>query len=475
MSQRIAKIHRVAGVGEHAKRLLVCLRAHPFRVRDGPRDTNQRGALLLGCGPPRRSRWGPIHGPPLETEKKHRSKPSEDREDKTMSINIKLRPGGLLLAMLLTVGLAPSAWAQTAAGTNVTNTASVDYTVGGVNQADITSNTDDFEVDRLIDLTVAERSGSFTSVTPDQTTFTTTLAFTITNTGNDTQDILVLAANTADGTADPFGGNNDSWDAQGAIAYYLDDGDDVFEPGAGDTALPTSGADNYLDEVPSGAIRVVWVEFADIPANDPTNTLNGDPDQNMDNNENAVVSMVGTVRAGGGAAALGAALVNDTDGDAQGTVENVFGDSDGPYDGALDAAESDDDAFRVSTAVISITKSSAVISDPINGVSVNAKRIPGATVRYTITVTNGAGAATADPVIITDVITSTDITYVTGTLYESADATCNTSDTLLTDATDGDRGHITGGTNITFGDSTGVDLALAASATRSYCYDVTIN
>jgi uncharacterized repeat protein (TIGR01451 family) len=217
------------------------------------------------------------------------------------------------------------------------------------------------------------------------------------------------------------------------------------------------------------------VEFADMPANDPTNTLNGDPDQNMDNGENAVVSMVGTVRAGGGAAALGIALVNDTDGDLQSTVENVFGDADGPYDGALDASESDDDAFRVSTAVISITKSSAVISDPINGVSVNAKRIPGATVRYTITVTNGAGAATADPVIITDVITSTDITYVVGTLYESADATCNTSDTLLTDATDGDRGHITGGTNITFGDSTGVDLALAASATRSYCYDVTID
>ena len=396
-----------------------------------------------------------------------------------MSINIKLRPGGLWLAMLLTVGLAPSAWAQTAAGVNVTNSASVDYTVGGVNQADITSNTDDFEVDRLIDLTVSESSTSNTSITPDQTTFTGangTLRFTITNTGNDVQDIAVLAANLADATADPFGGNADSWDAQGTISYYLDLGvAGTFEPGGADTALPTSAGTSYIDELAAGASVQVWVEFADMPANDPTNTLDGDPDQNMDNGENAVVSMVGTVREGGGAAALGAVLVNDTDGDAQGTVENVFGDADGPYDGALDAAESDDDAFRVSTAVISITKGSTVISDPINGVSVNAKRIPGAVVRYTITVTNGAGAATADPVIITDVITSTDITYVTGTLYESADATCNTSDTLLTDAADGDLGHIAGGTNITFGDSTGVDLALAASATRSYCYDVTID
>ena len=473
MSQRVAKIIRVAGVGAQAQRLLVGLRAHPFRVRDGPRDTYQRGALLLGCGPPRRSRWGPIHGPPIRTEKKFQSKPSEDREDMTMSINIKLRPGGLLFAMLFAVGMTPSVWAQTAASTAVTNSASVDYTVGGVNQADITSNTDSFLVDRLIDLTVAERSGTFTSVVPDQTTFTTTLAFTITNTGNDVQDIAVLAANLADGTADPFGGSADSWNGQGAIEYYLDDGDDVFEPGAGDAILGNSAGTRFLNEVPSGGIRVVWVEFADMPANDPGNTLDVDPDKDMDNGNNAVVSLVGTVRASDAAATLGAALVNDLGADVQGTVQNVFGDADGPYDGALDAAESDDDAFRVATAVISIAKSSAVISDPIN-LLVSPKRIPGATVRYTITVTNGAGAATADPVIITDVITSTDITYVPGTLYESADSTCNTSDTLLTDAISADRGHIVG-TTVTFGDSTGVDLQLAASATRSYCYDVTIN
>lgn len=484
MQQLITKVICRAGVGEQAQRLLVRLRAHPFRVRDGPADKSMREGPLLGCGPPRRSRWGPIHGPPgckegpsNETEMKNQKNQREDREDKTMSINIKPRPGGLLLAMLFAIGLAPSVWAQTAAGVNVTNQASVDYDVGGIDQTDINSNTDDFEVDRLIDLTVVESSTTNTSITPDQTTFggvNGTLRFTITNTGNDVQDIAVLAANQADATTDPFGGNTDSWDAQGAINYYLDLGvAGTFEPGGADTALPNSAGTFYIDELASGASVQIWVEFADMPANDPGNTLNGDPDQNMDNGENAVVSMVGTVRAGGGAAALGIALVNDTGADVQGTVQTVFGDADGPYDGALDAAESDDDAFRVSTAVISITKSSAVISDPIN-LLVNPKRIPGATVRYTITVTNGAGAATADPVIITDVITSTDITYVTGTLYESADSTCDTSDTLLTDAVSADRGHIVGAT-VTFGDSTGVDLALAASATRSYCYDVTIN
>ena len=66
------------------------------------------------------------------------------------------------------------------------------------------------------------------------------------------------------------------------------------------------------------------------------------------------------------------------------------------------------------------------------------------------------------------------MTYVTGTLYESTDATCNTSDTSLTDAISADFGHIVGST-ITFGDSTGADLSLAPNNARSFCYDVTIN
>ncbi|MBK9251997.1 MAG: DUF11 domain-containing protein [Proteobacteria bacterium] len=56
--------------------------------------------------------------------------------------------------------------------------------------------------------------------------------------------------------------------------------------------------------------------------------------------------------------------------------------------------------------LIGVQKQSSVISDPANGTS-NPKRVPGAIVRYAITVTNsGPGAADAGTLLLTDVIPS---------------------------------------------------------------------
>lgn len=134
-------------------------------------------------------------------------------------------------------------------------------------------------------------------------------------------------------------------------------------------------------------------------------------------------------------------------------------------------------SFRVYRAEITLTKSSAVISDPVNGTGAGRKRVPGAVVRYTLTVANDAGAtATADPVVVTDVVPSA-TTYVTSSLYESTDTTCNTSDTALTDTVNTDRGSYDSGTEtITFGDTSGgTDLVLAPGQSRTYCYDVTVD
>lgn len=59
---------------------------------------------------------------------------------------------------------------------------------------------------------------------------------------------------------------------------------------------------------------------------------------------------------------------------------------------------------RKAMALLQINKTSAVISDPVNG-TVNPKLIPGAVVEYTITVRNvGAGAVDASTVVVLDVM-----------------------------------------------------------------------
>jgi uncharacterized repeat protein (TIGR01451 family) len=131
--------------------------------------------------------------------------------------------------------------------------------------------------------------------------------------------------------------------------------------------------------------------------------------------------------------------------------------------------------FTVLGAHMSVAKSSAPVSDPHNG-TLNPKRIPGAVVRYTLTVANAASAnASASATTVTDAIPA-NLTYMAGSLRRSADAACDDSDTALTDAYDAaDDGSISG-TTITFGDSNGgTDLTLAPNASLTYCYRVTVD
>ncbi len=85
--------------------------------------------------------------------------------------------------------------------------------------------------------------------------------------------------------------------------------------------------------------------------------------------------------------ALGAVLTETAGADTAG-VDIVFGDAAGTDDGARDAAPFV--AQRVSRrlrAALSVAKISTLICDPFNGTT-NPKNIPGAIVRWTITITN---------------------------------------------------------------------------------------
>lgn len=96
----------------------------------------------------------------------------------------------------------------------------------------------------------------------------------------------------------------------------------------------------------------------------------------------------------------------------------------------------DDQTYNVEGAALSVTKTSAPISDPANGVS-NPKAVPGAVIRYCITIAN-AGPATASQVTATDAL-PTSLLYVPGSMRSGG--SCETASNIEDDdASDNDEG-----------------------------------
>lgn len=81
----------------------------------------------------------------------------------------------------------------TDAGTVVENTATISYSVGGAQQADITSAVADFKVDQKVDLTVTGNSGTNIIVSPSTARATTgnKLTYVLKNEGNSSQNFKI--------------------------------------------------------------------------------------------------------------------------------------------------------------------------------------------------------------------------------------------------------------------------------------------
>jgi uncharacterized repeat protein (TIGR01451 family) len=281
--------------------------------------------------------------------------------------------GGMAIAAL---GASPAFAAGTASGSSILNTATINYQVGGVAQTALTaSNT--IVVDRKVNLTVAEVGASTTSVVPGQAVAVTT--FTVTNNSNATIDIGLAATQLASGAA-PFAGGNDNFNI-GAPTLYVDtNGNGTYDAGT-DTAL------TYIDELAADASKTIFV-VGSIPGTQ----VNGDI---------AAVVLTGTAQEGLGVGAQGTNIAATPGANTAG-VDTVLADVAGTDDAATDGKHSARDDYKVAAPVLTVAKLSRVISDPINGVSANAKMIPGAVIEYCITVSNSATGATATNVVITD-------------------------------------------------------------------------
>ena len=263
----------------------------------------------------------------------------------------------LAAVALGSIGISGTAFAQvtgTPSGTTITNTATVNYTVGTVAQTAITASAD-FTVDTVIQFTFGTTSAE--NVIPGQTGLIA--RYTIDSASNIASNFQ-LALQAVGGTEDDFDMSN--------IVIRVDDGDDTYE--ASDPIVSTITG---LESVG----RTIWVT-SDVPLT--PSPADGD-------------TSIIRLRATAIDPSTGAAWANDTgidqeDGIAQIVVVNANG------------WVEDDATYTVQTATLNVTKSSDVVRDNLPGPpSANPKAIPGATVEYAIAIQNlGSQPATLNSI-----------------------------------------------------------------------------
>ncbi len=293
---------------------------------------------------------------------------------------------GIAVLLSSLAGVQVAVAAGTDAGVTVSNRATVNYTVGTVAQAAIESSptgnstpgvgagaNTNFVVDRRIDFTVTETGGGAASVSPGLLNAVAT--FTVTNTSNAAEGFQLSASNVG-GT---LFGNADSTDVANLRVF-------VDNPGAGGTAgvydalFDTVGFVNTLAEDGNVVVFIV----ADVPLT----VING---QFANVRLQARAATVGS---------SGATLEVETAGADTAGVDVVFGDA------GRNATETADDQFAAQSAALTITKTSAIISDPFNGTGANRKAIPGAVIEYIVSIAN-TGTAAAGSVRLSDTLDGT--------------------------------------------------------------------
>ena len=320
-----------------------------------------------------------------------------------------------LLFVLLAVAIyKPTFAVGTTAGIDISNTATVDYVIGGINST-ANSNTATFRVDETIDVNVSWQDAANIGVaTPDTNQV---LTYLLTNTGNGIEDFRLSVQNTLGG---------EQFDPVLADIYLDANANGVYNPGI-DTQYISGTNDPILAADASLNIFVLNNIPASLNSGDlgnsqliaRSNTISGTPGSSFanagDNNTTAVVG-------------------------ASGGTSNATG------------------TYEVTNTTVSLIKS-VVITDPLGG----NQPMPGATLTYRIDV-SVSGPGTATGVVITDPIPA-NTSYTVGTL--------NLNATALTDGVDADVGDVGGTTPNTVTVNLG-DLT-PASPVQTITFDVIIN
>lgn len=290
-------------------------------------------------------------------------------------IGLTFRLGAMVAALLL--GQQAMA-AGVAADTDIANTATVNYQVGGVDQPVINTDPADatFKVDRRVDFTLEPINAALEGVAPGEQD--AWVDFRLTNTSNSVLDFKLALAQVAAGIG--VGTGTDGADLDN-IDFAV-----ALTPESGANLDPVQGTDpRYVNDLPADeSIRIrVW----------------GDAALTLANGLVAGAQLTATAADPAGTiAAEGDPLTESANG--QNTLENVFAETGLPTDN--DGIQIAIDGWIVEAAELTVAKA---ITDVDDGFGTD-HAIPGAIVTYTITVTNASASADATNVVITDTLDS---------------------------------------------------------------------
>jgi uncharacterized repeat protein (TIGR01451 family) len=321
-------------------------------------------------------------------------------------------------------GLASSAFAagtDTNFNTDITNRASVNYSVSGVAQTVIRSSPTgnstpgagagsdtSFKVDKKLMFLTEETNGTPTTTGPGVTNVVT--VFRVTNNTNGPEDFQLTASNSAPAT-NPFTrpDNIDMTNLRARVsnAACSTSGAMATPAYAGETAA-------FINQLGEDTCVYVFI-LADTPAG----AVNGDA---------ATVKLSVKASVAGTSGATLEAPTNAPD--VAGTVEAVFAET-GPATGtSFGNVDKDGESFAYDQYVVgtlTVQKTYAVISDGFTTTAGAAKAIPGAVVEYTITVTNNGLATTG--ATLTEVV-PTNTSYVAGSTTLNGVAVSDIAGTL---------------------------------------------
>lgn len=313
-------------------------------------------------------------------------------------------------ALLLLAGFIGSVQAAgTAAGTDINNSATLAYSVGGTPQSNICSspsgnNTSTctnttFKVDNKINVLVTTSDNAAVSAVPGGIH---TLTFVVSNTGNSPQDFVLsskvdLTTGSTVTLGSPGTTYTDSFDVSSCTPY--------------DTSNAVIPGSRIVNLLPDQTYTVK------LSCTIPTTKTAGAA---LTNSDIAVVYLKAVAYIAGNGAIATESTTNVAN-----QVDTVFADGAGSDDLARGGDYTARDAFKIQTATLLVTKTFITLCDPAGGAalagppSYDPKSIPGAYIRYTVHVANSASApVSAFLTNLTDALDTTKVTfdteYITG-------------------------------------------------------------